>query len=141
MLAVSDVDRTLGWYEDHLGLEPLRVDEWRKGDAPFPSLRVNESMIIDVIIGPRAGENVDHICLLVDIDDLEVVVIGEVRRRGRPEPVLGRAWVRARRVRARTGRKRPRATPLLGWAAMDFRTESLADLAAACGRSTSRREN
>ncbi len=74
VLAVSDVDRTLAWYEDHLGLEPLRVDEWRRGEAPFPSLRVNESMIIDVIAGPRAGENIDHICLLVDVDDLEAVV-------------------------------------------------------------------
>lgn len=73
VLTVADVERTLGWYEEHLGLEPLRVDEWRKGDAPFPSLRVNESMIIDVIVGPRAGENVDHICLLVDTDDLAAI--------------------------------------------------------------------
>ncbi len=73
VLTVADVERTLGWYEEHLGLEPLRVDEWRKGDAPFPSLRVNESMIIDVIVGPRAGENVDHICLLVDTDDLDAL--------------------------------------------------------------------
>ena len=73
VLTVADVERTLGWYEEHLGLEPLRVDEWRKGDAPFPSLRVNESMIIDVILGPRAGENVDHICLLVDTDDLDAL--------------------------------------------------------------------
>ena len=73
VLTVADVERTLGWYEEHLGLEPLRVDEWRKGDAPFPSLRVNESMIIDVILGARAGENVDHICLLVDTDDLDAL--------------------------------------------------------------------
>ena len=74
VLAVSDVDRTLAWYEDQLGLEPLRVEEWRRGEAPFPSLRVSESIIIDVIAGPRAGENVDHICLLVDVDDLDAVV-------------------------------------------------------------------
>jgi catechol 2,3-dioxygenase-like lactoylglutathione lyase family enzyme len=73
VLAVADVERTLAWYEDHLGLEPLRVDEWRKGEAPFPSLRVSESTIIDVIVGPHAGENVDHICLLVDTDDLDVL--------------------------------------------------------------------
>jgi catechol 2,3-dioxygenase-like lactoylglutathione lyase family enzyme len=73
VLTVADVERTLSWYEEHLGLEPLRVDEWRKGDAPFPSLRLNESMIIDVILGPRAGENVDHICLLVDTDDLDAL--------------------------------------------------------------------
>ena len=91
VLTVADVERTLGWYEEHLGLEPLRVDEWRKGDAPFPSLRVNESMIIDVIVGPRAGENVDHICLLVDTDDLDALAAS-----GRFDVVGGpsRLWVR-----------------------------------------------
>jgi len=73
VLAVADVERTLAWYRDRLGLEPLRVEEWRRGEAPFPSLRVNESMIIDVIVGPREGENVDHICVLVDVDDLDAV--------------------------------------------------------------------
>ncbi len=73
VLAVSDVERTIEWYADRLGLEPLRVDEWRKGEAPFPSLRVNDSMIIDVIAGPREGENIDHICLLVDVEDLAAV--------------------------------------------------------------------
>ena len=73
VLAVADVERTIAWYADRLGLEPTRVDEWRKGEAPFPSLRVNDSMIIDVIPGPRAGENVDHICLIVDVDDLDAV--------------------------------------------------------------------
>ena len=73
VLAVADVERTLAWYADRLGLEPTRVDEWHKGEAPFPSLRVNDSMIIDVIPGPRAGENVDHVCLLVDVDDLGAV--------------------------------------------------------------------
>jgi catechol 2,3-dioxygenase-like lactoylglutathione lyase family enzyme len=47
-------------------------------------------MIIDVIVGPRAGENVDHICLLVDTDDLDARRAGEVRCRRRPEPL----WVR-----------------------------------------------
>ena len=31
-------------------------------------------MIIDVILGPRAGENVDHICLLVDSTTSSAVV-------------------------------------------------------------------
>ena len=89
VLTVADVDRTLGWYEEHLGLEPLRVDEWRKGEAPFPSLRVSDSMIIDVIVGPRAGENVDHICLLVDTDDLDALAAS-----GRFDVVAGpsRLW-------------------------------------------------
>ena len=42
VLVVADVERTLAWYEDRFGIEPLRVDEWRRGEAPFPSLRVND---------------------------------------------------------------------------------------------------
>ena len=30
VLDVADVERSLAWYSDVLGLEPLRVDEWRR---------------------------------------------------------------------------------------------------------------
>ncbi len=90
MLVVSDVDRTLDWYVDRLGLEPLRVDEWRRGEVPFPSLRVNDSLVLDVIHGPRAGENVDHICLVVDTDDLTAVAeSGEFDVVGGPSRLWG----------------------------------------------------
>jgi catechol 2,3-dioxygenase-like lactoylglutathione lyase family enzyme len=90
VLAVSDVDRTLEWYADRLGLEPLRVDEWRNGEVPFPSLRVNDATIIDVIAGPREGENVDHICLVVDVDDLAAVAAsGEFEVVGGPSRLWG----------------------------------------------------
>ena len=71
VLVVADVDRSLAWYEERFGMEPLRVEEWRRGDAPFPSLRVNEGTIIDLIPGSREGTNVDHFCLIVDSDDLD----------------------------------------------------------------------
>jgi catechol 2,3-dioxygenase-like lactoylglutathione lyase family enzyme len=71
VLVVADVERSLAWYEARFGMEPLRVDQWRRGEAPFPSLRVNDGIIIDLIPGPRAGENVDHFCLIVDADELE----------------------------------------------------------------------
>jgi catechol 2,3-dioxygenase-like lactoylglutathione lyase family enzyme len=74
VLVVADVERSLAWYEDRFGMEPLRADQWRRGEAPFPSLRVNDGIIIDLIPGPRAGENVDHFCLVVDTDELEPVV-------------------------------------------------------------------
>jgi catechol 2,3-dioxygenase-like lactoylglutathione lyase family enzyme len=90
VLAVADVERTLGWYQEHLGLEPLRVGEWREGGAPFPSLRVNDSLIIDVIVGPRSGENVDHICLVVDTDDLDALAAsGEFDVVGGPSRLWG----------------------------------------------------
>ena len=31
VLTVPDVERTLAWWRDELGLEPVRVDEWRRG--------------------------------------------------------------------------------------------------------------
>jgi catechol 2,3-dioxygenase-like lactoylglutathione lyase family enzyme len=41
VLKCGDVDTTLAWYVDRLGLDPVRVDEWRAGDAPFPSARIS----------------------------------------------------------------------------------------------------
>ena len=73
VLAVADVERSLAWYQDFLGLEGVRVDEWREGKAPFPSVRVDASTIIDFI--PRRddsdrGSNLDHLCLVVEPADL-----------------------------------------------------------------------
>jgi catechol 2,3-dioxygenase-like lactoylglutathione lyase family enzyme len=73
VLVVSDVERTLAWYGRHAGLAGVRVDDWRRGEAPFPSLRVDEATIIDVV--PRgAGEgdgrgHLDHICFTVSAAD------------------------------------------------------------------------
>ena len=76
VLIVADVEKSLDWYCGFLGLEEVRVDEWRKGEAPFPSARVSEGTIIDFVPrGPgepeRTGRgNVDHICLVVEPTDL-----------------------------------------------------------------------
>jgi catechol 2,3-dioxygenase-like lactoylglutathione lyase family enzyme len=67
---VHDVERTLGWYCGELGLEGVRVEEWRRGDAPFPSVRVNAGSIIDLIPGDPNDANVDHICFVVDPEAL-----------------------------------------------------------------------
>ena len=69
----SDVEKTLSWWRDELGLVPLRVDEWRAGEAPFPSLRFNEGTIVDFVAGDRTGDNVAHVAVSVDVpgDELE----------------------------------------------------------------------
>lgn len=79
VFVVDDVERSLAWYGE-LGLEPVRVEEWRAGKAPFPSMRIDATTIIDFI--PRGGQvvadtsgvgrprNVDHICLVVEATDL-----------------------------------------------------------------------
>src|SRR5687768_14680235 len=49
VLVCADVERTLAWYLDELGLEAVRVDEWRRREVPFPSVRVSPETIIDLI--------------------------------------------------------------------------------------------
>ncbi len=46
VLIAADVERSVAWYRDLLGLEVLRFDEWKEGRVPFPSLRISESTII-----------------------------------------------------------------------------------------------
>jgi catechol 2,3-dioxygenase-like lactoylglutathione lyase family enzyme len=72
VLAVADVERSLAWYTGVLGLAGDRVDEWRRDEAPFPSVRVDATTIIDLIPagGPVTGRNMDHLCLVVDPTDL-----------------------------------------------------------------------
>jgi catechol 2,3-dioxygenase-like lactoylglutathione lyase family enzyme len=73
VLNVADVERSLTFYCDALGLAPERVDEWRRGEILFPSVRIDASTIIDLLAVPRTGENADHLCLVVEPVDLEAV--------------------------------------------------------------------
>jgi len=74
VLHCADIEATLSWYTDRLGLAPVRVDEWRRGDAPFPSVRVDQQTIIDLIPGERPGGRLDHFCLVIEPIDFEAVV-------------------------------------------------------------------
>jgi catechol 2,3-dioxygenase-like lactoylglutathione lyase family enzyme len=69
----TDVERSLAFYCDRLGLQPERVAEWRQGVVPFPSVRVNDSTIIDLLATDRTGENFNHFCLTVEPADFEAV--------------------------------------------------------------------
>jgi len=66
VLDVADVRRSVAWYRDVLGLEVLRFDEWERGEVFFPSVRVTSGTIIDLLEAPRSGENMNHLCLVVD---------------------------------------------------------------------------
>ncbi|MGW4422304.1 VOC family protein [Streptosporangium sp. NPDC004631] len=74
VINVRDVERALEFYCGSLGLEPVRVEEWRAGKVPFPSVRVGPATIIDLLGRPRGESNVDHICLVVEPLDWEQVV-------------------------------------------------------------------
>lgn len=62
----EDVERVLGWWTGTLGLAGERVEQWREGTAPFPSVRLSASALVDLVPGPRTGENVAHVALDVD---------------------------------------------------------------------------
>jgi catechol 2,3-dioxygenase-like lactoylglutathione lyase family enzyme len=73
VLDVADVERSIAFYCDELGLAPERVEEWRRGEVLFPSVRVDATTIIDLLAAPRTGENADHLCLVVEPVDLDAV--------------------------------------------------------------------
>jgi catechol 2,3-dioxygenase-like lactoylglutathione lyase family enzyme len=79
---VADVERSLAFYVGTLGLEPVRVDEWRAGTVLFPSARIDARTIIDIFPRELAGDdgasgaparNVDHVCLVVEPCDLQSI--------------------------------------------------------------------
>lgn len=74
VLNVADVERSLDFYTNLLGLEPMRVAEWRAGKIPFPSVRITPEAIIDLVAGPRGESNVDHLCLTVHPVDWDEVI-------------------------------------------------------------------
>lgn len=73
VIVTSDVERSVAWYRDVLGLPTDRYEEWKAGQAPFPSLRINEGTVIDVFAGERHERNVDHVCLVVAPTDLQAL--------------------------------------------------------------------
>ncbi|TDO11691.1 catechol 2,3-dioxygenase-like lactoylglutathione lyase family enzyme [Mycobacterium sp. BK086] len=76
VLWVKDSDVAMDFYTRVVGLEPVRFDEFRNGEAPFPSVRVSEDSIIDLSpvdkaagtetmthVAGSAGHTVNHVCL------------------------------------------------------------------------------
>ena len=70
VLNVADVERSLAFYVDGLGLRGERIDAFRRGDVKFPSARVNDGTIIDLFPPKMHGDvnaaspNLNHLCLV-----------------------------------------------------------------------------
>ena len=96
VLLCRDVDASLQFYGDVLGLQTIDVERWRDGEAFFPSVRVDERTIIDLLQGEPDGRNTDHLCLVIEPTDLHElatrpelnVVEGPVVRGG----ATGKGW-------------------------------------------------
>ena len=83
---VADPVASLAFFDTVVGLAPLRLDEYRTGTIPFPSVRVSDTTIIDVvplsfaekvnsIPGARgtAGHKTNHICLSMTSAELDAL--------------------------------------------------------------------
>ena len=70
VLNVADTERSLAFYLGELGLGPVRIDEWRRGEVFFASVRVDDGTIIDLLEVAPDGRNLDHFCLVIEEQDL-----------------------------------------------------------------------
>jgi catechol 2,3-dioxygenase-like lactoylglutathione lyase family enzyme len=48
VLHVADPLKSAEWFQRVVGLEPVRLDEYKRGDSPFPSVRIAADAIIDL---------------------------------------------------------------------------------------------
>ena len=93
VLNVADAERSMRWYCDRLGLEPERYEEWKAGEAPFVSVRIDEGTIIDLFETERSGENLNHFAVWVTGDVESMVAHHDVELVRRAPRVFGaRGW-------------------------------------------------
>ncbi len=76
VLWTADPKQSVDFYTRVVGLSPLRLEEFEAGEAPFPSVRVSDDSIIDLIpvgnakgtesmtkVADSAGHPVNHVCI------------------------------------------------------------------------------
>lgn len=82
VINVEDMETMIGFYVDVLELAPARVEAYRRGEAPFPSVRLNADTIIDLFpktvwaataaLGP-GRENMNHFCITLVKDEWDAL--------------------------------------------------------------------
>jgi catechol 2,3-dioxygenase-like lactoylglutathione lyase family enzyme len=80
VLRCADIEVSLAFYCDRLGLVPDRVDEWRRGETFFPSARIDATTLIDLFPAPPGWDptaphepNMEHFCLVIEPADLDAL--------------------------------------------------------------------
>lgn len=82
VLRVKDVEESLRFYSELLGLPVERVEQWRSGEVRFPSVRINADTIIDLFasdqetISKEGARNQDHYCMVIEPTDMEALKAG-----------------------------------------------------------------
>lgn len=86
VLWTDDPIRAVDFYERVVGLTPVRLEEFRAGTAPFPSVRISPTTILDLmarVAAPvvdamagaeaSAGHRVNHVCLAMSQADVNAL--------------------------------------------------------------------
>src|SRR2546421_3905426 len=86
VLWCADPLRSVDFYQQVVGLSGERVDEFRDGRAPFPSVRISSGSLIDLMSRDKAasvdamvggdgtaGHPVNHVCLAMSRDDFDAL--------------------------------------------------------------------
>ena len=77
VLRCGDVEKSLNFYTNVLGLKSERVEQWRAGEVRFPSARLNADTIIDFFgsdqgqISKDGARNQDHFCMVIEPTDMD----------------------------------------------------------------------
>jgi catechol 2,3-dioxygenase-like lactoylglutathione lyase family enzyme len=74
---VKDVERSLGFYRDVLGLEPFGLEAFERGEHPLVSLRVTPGFILHLRPDPTfeadSTGSYDHLALVVEGTSLDAL--------------------------------------------------------------------
>ena len=94
-----DIDGAVKFYQDVLGMEILRLEEFREGKVGFVSARVSPEVIIDLrpdsslySSGETDGANVDHFCLVLGPTDMNKLHADLKAQGVRVEETVRPAW-------------------------------------------------
>lgn len=81
VLWVDSPKKSLDFFVNVLGLRPVRLQEFEEGTAPFPSVRLSDTTILDLMDrnmvplvqeftgGDAGGAPINHICLSMNAAD------------------------------------------------------------------------
>jgi catechol 2,3-dioxygenase-like lactoylglutathione lyase family enzyme len=76
VLNVRDMGRVLDFYQNVLGLQAERLAEYRRGEVPFPSVRINADTVIDLFPVAESDDelpersDLNHFCLVLSVADM-----------------------------------------------------------------------
>jgi catechol 2,3-dioxygenase-like lactoylglutathione lyase family enzyme len=90
LLWVEDARRALDFYTNVLGLTPVRRDAFIEQKAPFPSVRISDRSILDLVPAAKAprfaqitreakptaaGKPINHVCLSLEPGEFDALAV------------------------------------------------------------------